>query len=109
MGFQMEKNRQRKSESIHIKEVLSAIIRNCRTETSTELAEIRKIWNAILDKTISDNAQPTALKGSILLVTVKSSTLTHQLRFLTQDIIQAVNRMSDRLRITEIKIKTGTF
>jgi predicted nucleic acid-binding Zn ribbon protein len=105
----MEKKRQRKSESIHIKDVLSDILRHCRTEKNTELAEIRKIWNAILDQTISDNAQPTALKGSILLVTVKSSTLTHQLRFLVQEIITAINQMSGRSRITEIKIKTGTF
>lgn len=105
----MEIKRPRKSESIHIKDVLTAILRNCRTETNAELAEIRKIWNAILDQTISDNAQPTALKGNVLLVTVKSSTLTHQLRFLSRDIIQAINRLTDHRRITEIKMKTGTF
>lgn len=105
----MENKRPRKSESIHIKEVLAGIIRNCRTETHSELSEIRKSWNAILDNAVTDNAQPTALKGSTLLVTVKSSTLTHQLRFLAQDIITAINQMSGRSRITEIKIKTGTF
>ena len=109
IAFQMKNNRSRKSESIHIKDVLSAIIRDCRKETNTELLEIRKFWNSILDTAVTDNAQPTALKGSTLLVTVKSSRLTHQLRFRTQDIIGAINRMSGRRRISKIKIKTRTF
>lgn len=104
----MEKKRAATSESTHIKEVLRAILRDCRTETHGELSEIRKIWNAVVDQTVAEHAQPTALKGSVLLVTVKSSTVSHQLRFLTRNIIAAVNRSFSR-RITEIKIKTGTF
>lgn len=105
----MKKKRARKSEYVHIKNVLSTVISNCRPETNSALSEIRKIWNAEFDKAITENAQPTALKGAILLITVKSSTLTHQLRFLANDIIQAINRETGQHRITEIKFKTGNF
>lgn len=105
----MKKQHSRKSEYVHIKEVLSTVISNCRPETNSALSEIRKIWNTVLDKTITDNAQPSALKGGTLLITIKSSTLTHQLRFLTNDIIQAINRETGPHRITEIKLKTGNF
>ncbi len=105
----MKKKRSRNSEYIHIKEVLSSVVRTCRKESNTVLSEIRKTWNAELDKVITDHAQPTALKGSILLVTVKSSTLSHQLRYLTNDILNVINRGTENYRISELKIKTGTF
>jgi len=105
----MKKQRSRKSESIHIKKILSSIISNCRKESNTVLSEIRKTWNTELDSAITDHAQPTALKGSILLITVKSSTLSHQLRFLTNDILLVINRRAANYRISELKIKTGNF
>lgn len=105
----MKKKRPRKSESIHIKEVLSAVIRTCRKESNTVLSGIRKTWNSELDKAITDHAQPTALKGSVLLITVKSSTLSHQLRYMTNDILHVINRKAENYRISELKIKTGTF
>jgi len=105
----MKNRRSKISDSVHVKEVLSSIIRNCRKESNTELSEIRRTWNAELDKTITDHAQPTAIKGSALLVTVKSSTLTQQLRFLTNDIIHIINRKAGNYQISELKIKTGNF
>ncbi len=105
----MKKKRSRSSEYIHIKEVLSSVISTCRKESNTVLSEIRKTWNAELDKVITDHAQPTALKGSILLVTVKSSTLSHQLRYLTNDILNVINRQAKNYQISELKIKTGNF
>jgi predicted nucleic acid-binding Zn ribbon protein len=105
----MKKKRSQHSEYIHIKDVLSSVIRTCRKESNTVLSEIRKIWNAELDRVITDHAQPTALKGTILLVTVKSSTLSHQLRYMTNDILYIINRGAESYRISELKIKTGSF
>ena len=105
----MKRQRPKSSQYVHIKEVLASVIENCRKESSAELSEIRKIWNAELDKVITDHAQPTAIKAGILLVTVRSSTLTQQLRFLANDIIRLINQASGRTRISELKIKTGNF
>lgn len=96
-------------ESVHIKEVLQVIINDCRKETHTELEGIQRIWRAAFPPPITDNAQPTALKEDILLVTVKSSTVVHQLRFQLRDIIKKINQAAGSERIREIKLKTGNF
>ena len=108
-NFIMKHQRPKRSEYVHIKDVLSEVVRHCRKESDTALFDIRKTWNTELDKTFTDHAQPTALKGGTLLITVKSSTLTHQLRFLTEDIIRMINRNSVNYRISDLKIKTGNF
>lgn len=105
----MKNQRTKNSQYVHIKEVLASVIQNCRKESNAELAEIRKIWNAELDRAITDHAQPTAIKAGTLLVIVKSSTLTHQLRFLAKDIIHLINTASGHRRLSELKIKTGNF
>jgi hypothetical protein len=96
-------------ESVHIKEVLQVIINSCRKETHTELESIQRIWRATFQSSITDNAQPTALKEDILLVTVKSSTVAHQLRFQLRDMIKKINQEIGSDRIHEIKLKTGNF
>ena len=105
----MKKKRSQNSEYIHIKEVLSAVIRTCRKESNTVLSEIKRTWNTELDQAITDHAQPTAVKGSILLITVKSSTLSQQLRFLSNDILRVINHKTEHYQISELKIKTGNF
>lgn len=103
------KKRSKKSELIHVKNVLNGLLRNCRKESDTDLGEIRQIWNAILDKSVIENAQPAALKDGILLVKIKSPTLTHQLRFQLSDIIENINIAMSDARITEIKLTIGNF
>lgn len=105
----MQDKRSKNSESVHVREVLHTLILSCRKETHTELDIIRRIWNSALNASVTANAQPAALKESILLVTVKSSTVAHQLRFQLLDIMEKINIEMGHDRISEIKLKTGTF
>ena len=105
----MKKRKYTKSDSVHIKDVLNNLIRNCRKESNTELAAIRQAWNNTFNKAITDNAQPAALKDGVLLITVKSSTVTYQLRFQTNDIIKHINQAMGQQRICDIKLKIGNF
>lgn len=105
----MKYKRLQNADTVHIKKVLTGIIRNCRKESNTVLSDIRKVWNRKLDKAVTDHAQPTALKDHTLLITVKSSTLAHQLRFLTQDILKMINADIRNYQISELKIKTGNY
>lgn len=102
-------DRPEKAEAIHIKNILDTLVRSCRKESDTELTQIREIWNALLSKAITQNAQPAALKDNVLLVKIKSPTLTHQLRFQLNDIINDINYTMGYTRITEIKLKIGNF
>ncbi len=93
----------------HIKDVLATVIKSCRRESCAELARIKNIWNAELDPLITAHAQPAAFRTGTLLVVVKSSTLTHQLRFLAKDIIQVINSEARQVLVSELKITTGQF
>ena len=96
-----------KSDSVHIKDVLNKLICNCRKESDTELDKIRKVWDSTFNKAVTENARPAALNNGILLITVKSSTVTHQLRFQLNDIIKHINQAMGQQRITDIKLKIG--
>lgn len=91
----------------HIGDLLPGIVKSMRRETDTELARIRDIWNQVLEPDIAEHAQPAALKDDTLLVHVASPTLTQQLRFLTPDIMDQLNRVIGDRRINQIKYKVG--
>lgn len=91
----------------HIGDVLSELIRQVRRESDSELDSIRELWQHGLDPEISENSRPEALKNDILLVNVASSTVTQQLRFLTPDIMEQLNRALGDNRIGRIQYKVG--
>lgn len=96
------------SEFTHIKDIIETIIPRCRREANAEMAGIRRIWDNVLPAEIRENAQPAALKNDILLVHVRSSTVTHQLRFLVEEIKQHLNNAPERSRpVNSIKFKVG--
>ena len=89
----------------HIKDLIDQIIGKCYSSGNTEFLEIQKIWNRILKNEITDYAQPASLKNGILLIHVKSPTLTHQLRFLAKDITNQINQSVGEEKISSIKFK----
>ncbi|MCF8029086.1 MAG: DUF721 domain-containing protein [Desulfobacteraceae bacterium] len=91
----------------HISEVLTRVVGQIRRETDTELSRIQQIWQQVLDPVIAENSRPAALKNDILLVHVASSTVTQQMRFLTPDIIEQLNRVLGDERIGKIQYKMG--
>lgn len=103
----MGMSRKKRSEFSHIREVLTQILQDVRKESNSDLSRIREIWNGVLDPVITGNAQPAALKADILLVHVRSTTVTHQLRFVTAEIIDQINRVIGDERIRQIKYKIG--
>lgn len=108
-GNPMKERRSGKAESVHIREVLQAILSTCRKDSPTELDAIRRVWNASFHPAVAEGAQPSALRNQTLFITVKSSTLAHQLRFKRQDIIDAINNALGADRVKDIKLKTGQF
>ena len=103
----MGSNKQDYSGFTHIKEVIESILPQCRRESDTAMGRIRKIWNDVLPPEVTENAQPAAIKSDILLVHVRSSTLTHQLRFLVEEIKQHLNAADNAYPINSIKFKVG--
>ncbi len=90
-----------------IGKVLTSIINDCRTQNSGGIQHLVQAWETALGSPIADNARPFAVKGSLLLVHVSSSAWMHQLRFLKQDLLDALNRALGDGRIADIKFKIG--
>ncbi len=95
------------SEFTHIKDIIESILPQCRRESDSEIAKIRNIWNRVVPREMAQHAQPAAIKNDILLVHVSSSTLTHQLRFLVEEIKQHLNASAGTYPINHIKFKIG--
>jgi len=56
---------------------------------------------------VAENTRPAAFKGKLLIVHVSSSTWTHQLQFLKQDILRNVNAALGKDLVADIKFKIG--
>ena len=96
-------------EFVHISGILAGLLEKYRNEPGGELARICQLWGTIVGEAIAENARPAALKGSLLLVYVTSSTWLHHLQFLKQDIITKINAAAEKPLVEEIKFKIGAF
>ena len=103
----MTSKKRESSDFTHIREILDAILPQGRREGDTDIDKIRRIWDHIMPAEMAEYAQPAALKNDILMVHVTSSTLTHQLRFMTEEIKQHLNAEKNSFHINSIKFKVG--
>lgn len=91
-----------------IKQVLQATIQGFGEEKFNEFLneEIFRNWNSLVDKSISAFVTPIEIEHGILFVAVKSSAHKDQLKFYSEEIIDAINARfgDDDQRIKEIKI-----
>jgi len=105
----MDYKRPSRSDFTPIKDLIRQIISRCRVIENSELCDIQQAWNRILDNEITGHAQPAALKNGSLLIHVQSPTLTHQLRFMANEIIKQINEILGDNKILELKFKIMQF
>ena len=91
----------------HIGQIIPQVLKSCRRHNDAGISEVWRLWNEAVGEIVAENAQPAAFKGDLLLVHVSSSTWTHHLRFLKQDIIKKINQALGNDLIREIKFKIG--
>jgi predicted nucleic acid-binding Zn ribbon protein len=103
----MMKKAKKKTEIVHIGNVIDDVLSAYRKDIDGELAQVWRRWNGVVGKAIAENAQPAAFKGRILLVYVSNSTWLHQLQFLKKEILSNLNADLAKTAIEEIKFKIG--
>lgn len=96
-----------KNDISHIGGVIKKLLGSYRQGADEGLVKIWDLWDQAVGEAIARNARPWAFKGKLLLVNVSSSTWAHQLQFLKEDIIKAVNNALGSDMIEEIKFKIG--
>jgi hypothetical protein len=103
----MKKKRKNNKEFSHIGSVIYSVLEGYRPELGEGIDQIWTLWDRIVGKAIADNARPEAIKGTLLLVNVTSSTWIHQLQFLKKDIIEKLNKALEKELVEDIKFKIG--
>ena len=88
--------------------ILPKVMKTFRHSPDEKLLQVFEMWNRIVGEPVSQNAQPTAFKGRLLLVAVNSSVWMHQLQFLKEDIICKINKTMGEKVVEDIKFKIGT-
>ena len=89
-------------------DILPNVMKTFRHSPDEQLLQVFEIWNQIVGESVSQNAQPSAFKGRLLLVEVNSSVWMHQLQFLKEDIIRKINETMGEEVVEDIKFKIGT-
>lgn len=103
----MKNEGDKKSDFVHIKNILEQVLKSYRTESDPGIKDVWRLWNVAVGETIAQNAQPAAFKGSLLIVHVSNSTWVHQLQFLKNDLISALNTALRQSLLTDIRFKIG--
>ena len=101
------KDPDRQSDFVHISNVIDGVLKQYYSKPGDTLNAVWQIWDETVGETIAQNARPAALKESLLIVHVSSSTWIHQLQFLKNDLINQLNTVLGKAIITEIKFKIG--
>ena len=100
-------DRNKRPDFVHIGNILENVLKSYRSDADFGLKEIWRLWDEAVGETIANNARPAAFKGDILIVHVSSSTWTHQLQFLKNDLISTLNAALGQPLLADIKFKIG--
>ena len=103
------KNSNKRSDFVHIRNILDDVLEPYRSKPDYELKAVWRLWDAAVGEIIAKNARPAAFKGKLLVVHVNSSTWIHQLQFLKNDMIAKLNAALGKPLIEELKFKIGPF
>jgi predicted nucleic acid-binding Zn ribbon protein len=97
------------ADAAHIGGVLTELLKHFRPETEQGMLRIWRVWDRVVGADIARNARPAAVKGSLLLVHVTSSTWLHHLQYQKVDLLARLNEALGQAVVGDIKFKIGSF
>ncbi len=88
--------------------VLPRILKELRMESRRAEAEVVKVWNNLIDPTITAHAQPTGLNKGTLFVTVDNNVwLSEIVRYRRKEILDRLHHSFGRELIARISFRVG--
>lgn len=88
--------------------VLPRILKELRMESRRAEAEVVKVWNNLIDPTITAHAQPTGLNKGTLFVTVDNNVwLSEIVRYRRKEILDHLHHSFGRELIARISFRVG--
>ncbi len=102
----LEKIRERAAKSVN--EVMPQILARIRMEKRQSEAEILKVWNDLIDPSITAHAQPTGINKGTLFVTVDNSVwLSEIVRYRRREILDRLQHSFGREMVQKISFRVG--
>jgi predicted nucleic acid-binding Zn ribbon protein len=89
-------------------QILPGVLSGLRIDKRRAEAEIVKVWNNLIDPTITAHAQPTGLRNGTLFVTVDSNTwLSEIVRYRRKEILNRLQHSFGHDLVTKISFRVG--
>src|SRR4051794_29427992 len=102
----LEKSRERPAQSINA--IMPNVLTRLRMDRRRGEAEIVRVWNHLLDPTITAHAQPTGINKGTLFVTVDHSIwLDEIVRYRRKEILDRLQHSFGRDLIARISFRVG--
>ncbi len=71
------------------------------------LVAIAAAWPAIVGTQVAANSQPLEIRGDTLIIATRSHSWTHQLSFMTEQVIAAITRDAPVAKIERVRFRVG--
>jgi predicted nucleic acid-binding Zn ribbon protein len=82
---------QKKQEPVHIKSIVSEVLKKYSHTKQSSLFQISEIWESAVGSTIANDSRPWRIKGNELEVHVSGATWLQQLNYMRNEIIEKLN------------------
>jgi predicted nucleic acid-binding Zn ribbon protein len=102
-------NQLNNQEPVHIKSIVSDVLKKYRNTQKADVFEISEIWESAVSSTIAKDSRPWKVKGNELEVQVTNSSWLHHLNFMKNDIIQKLNEQLGEQVIKKIRFSVAHF
>ncbi len=90
-----------------LSDVIAEVIIQRGYARQLELSAFHSAWNAATDTNIAKASQPGKLRRGVLEVTVKNSTILHELTFQKKQILKKLNEQILDHSISDLRLKIG--
>ena len=91
-----------------IAELTARVLQGMGLDRKRSEAEIVRVWNQLLDPTVTAHAQPTGIRRGTLFVTVDSSVwLDEIVRYRSQEILEQLQTSFGKDFVTRISFRAG--
>jgi len=88
--------------------VMPGLVKRLRLEQRRSEAEIAKVWNELIDPTVTAHAQPTGIHKGTLFVNVDSNVwLSEIVRYRRHEILQRLQHAFGSVLIARISFRVG--
>jgi len=100
-------DQEQKKEPVHIKSIISDVLKKYRNDKRTNLFEISEIWKSTVGPMIANDTRPWKIKGNELEVHVSGPSWLQQLSYMKNDIIKKLNESLGEQVIKSIRFSVA--